>query len=143
MSFLFFKFFTKKRNNYNLAFNRAFCYPSGSNVNLTKTQFNRSPCATGILFNEQVPYDMLQRDYAFYGQSNYEYCLEDIREIFKKKPACTTETDACSFKDKFIADVKNSKFLVPYFGLKLFFFNNFLIRCLKFEGFFVIMVGIQ
>lgn len=82
---------------------------------LTKLQLNKSPCANGNLINERLPYDALQRDYTFYGQSNYQYCQKDVHELFKKRPSCIIGSDACSFKNSFIPDVKSNKFLVRIF----------------------------
>ena len=78
---------------------------------MTKLLFNKSPCANGNIFKEPVQYDALQRDYTFYGESNYKYCSDDIKLLFADRKPCTTGTDACSFKDQFIGNVKNSKFL--------------------------------
>lgn len=90
----------------------ASCYPRNSVVPLEKLQLNRSPCANGFIFNEKMPYEALQKDHDFRGESNYETCRDEVKDLFLFKRPCTTGTDACSFKNAFIADVKTSKFLV-------------------------------
>jgi Golgi nucleoside diphosphatase len=64
------------------------------------------------MFKDSVQTDLLQQDYTFYGESNYNYCAQDIRELLTERQPCTAGTDACSFKDQFIADVSSHKFLV-------------------------------
>ncbi len=102
-----------KRNNFNQQ-SRAQCYPTNSQIDLTKHQFNKSPCGNGYIFNEPIPYEALQKDYAFYGDSNYNQCVEDVRELFNKQPSCSIPHSLCEskIKDVKLNDLKKSKFLV-------------------------------
>lgn len=101
---------TVKNNNFNQQ-TRASCNPVGTSVTLSKLDLNRSPCANGNMYNEQLPYAALQRDYLLSGDSNFRQCVQDVKQIFNKNHACTSGNDACSFRNVFIANIKNSKFL--------------------------------
>lgn len=110
-----------KKNKYQTqSASLASCFPQGSNITLPSDQFAKSPCANGRIFDDMVPDENLQKSYRFYGESDYEKCAADIKELFVDRKSCKTGTDACSFKEQFIASTDNSMFLVIYSYLSLY-----------------------
>ena len=113
----------------------AHCFPKDSAYNLTRSQFLKSPCVNGDIYEEDtgIVDKLFQQDKNYYslsGESSYKQCSNDIKKIFTKKQKCKTnentdkdEADACTFENIFIADVKSSKFLVKIYKKHKFFLS--------------------
>jgi hypothetical protein len=88
----------------------ASCFPTNSVLNLTRSQFNKSPCANGIIFQDAIPIKALDRDYRFQGGSDYQTCVQDVKELFVDKKPCPLNNQLCAFTGAQIADVKDIQF---------------------------------
>jgi hypothetical protein len=73
-------------------------------------EINKSLCGNGKIHDETSPETSLDKDYRVNGESNYNYCVDDIKELFNKKE-CEHSNGACSFANSFANGYKNTSFI--------------------------------